>query len=355
MSLFKLLEEITMKKISITGLYSLMALALVFGLFAMPASAADHLDAPGLTPPGGDTRLDITDVYAFQSPSNPSHTVLIMGVNPLAGVLNDGTFHPGAVYEFRVDSDGDAIENLTYRVTFAALKGSTEQSVTLRSMPGKGGGAPAMLASGQTNQTISIPGGGSIRAGVFDDPFFFDLNAFLAVDFCNPGENFFTGLNISAIVLEVPSTWLGSTNVGVWAETVLNKAQIDRMGRPAINTVFIPNNPFEPVGSEPSQKNAFNAGEPRNDRSDFRGEVVDTLEIFYGAGSSAAQGLADVLLPDILTLDTSNPAGFLNGRGLADDVIDAELALVTNGAVTTDCVANDSAFSTSFPYLAPPN
>jgi hypothetical protein len=83
--------------------------------------------------------------------------------------------------------------------------------------------------------------------------------------------------------------------------------------------------------------------------------VVDTLEIFYGPGNPTVGVLADILLPDILTVDTSNPAGFLNGRGLADDVIDAELALVTNGAVTTDCVANDSAFSDSFPYLAPPN
>jgi hypothetical protein len=344
-----------MKKSLTIGFYSLMALMLVFGLVAVPASAADHLDAPGLTPPGGDTRLDITDVYAFQSPSNPSNTVLVMGVNPLVGVLNDGTFRPGASYEFRIDSDGDAIENLTYRVTFAALKGSMEQSVTLRSIPGKGGGGPMLLASGQTGQTISIPGGGSIRAGVFDDPFFFDLNAFLALDFCNPGDNFFTGLNISAIVLEVPSAWLGSTNVGVWAETVLIKTQIDRMGRPAINTVFIPNNPFEPSSSEPSQRNAFNAGEPVNDQRDFRGEVVDTLEIFYGAGSSDAQGLADFLLPDILTIDTSSASGFPNGRGLADDVIDIELGLVTNGAVTTDCVANDSTFSTSFPYLAPAN
>src|SRR5688572_13616206 len=344
-----------MKKFSTVLVYSFLALALLFGLFAIPASAADHLDAPGLTPPGGDTRLDITDVYAFQSPSNASNTVLVMGVNPLAGVLNDGKFRPGAVYEFKVDSDGDAIENLTYRIAFAALKGSAEQKVTLRSIPGKGGGGPSLLASGQTGQTISIPGGGSIRAGVFDDPFFFDLNAFLAVDFCNPGENFFTGLNISAIVLEVPSPWLGGSNIGVWARTVLNEKQIDRMGRPAINTVFIPNNPFEPSGSEPSLKNAFNAGKPRNDQRNFRGEVVDTLEIFYGAGSGTAQALADFLLPDILTVDTSSAAGFPNGRGLADDVIDIELGLVTNGAVTSDCVGNDSNFSNSFPYLAPKN
>ena len=342
-----------MKKFLTVGLYGLLALVLVFGLVAVPTRAADHLDAPGLTPPGGDTRLDITDVYAFQSPSNPSNTVLVMGVNPLAGVLNDGTFRSGASYELKIDSDGDAKEDLTYKVTFSAPDGSLQQGVTLRNLPAHGGGS--VLAKGQTGQNISIPGGGMLRAGVFDDPFFFDLNAFLAVDFCNPGTNFFNGLNISAIVLEVPSSWLGSSNVGVWARTVLNDQQVDRMGRPAINTVFIPNNPFEPSGSEPSQKNAFNGGKPRNDQRDFRGEVVDTLEIFYGAGNPTVSALANILLPDILTVDTSNPAGFLNGRGLADDVIDAELALVTNGAVTTDCVANDSAFTNSFPYLAPKN
>jgi hypothetical protein len=29
--------------------------------------------------------------------------------------------------------------------------------------------------------------------------------------------------------------------------------------------------------------------------------------------------------------------------------------LITNGAVTSDCVANDSNFSNTFPYLASPN
>ncbi|HEU0294945.1 MAG TPA: DUF4331 family protein [Anaerolineales bacterium] len=340
-----------MKQISKVGLYSLLVLALAFGLVAVPTKAADHLDAPGLTPPGGDTSLDITDVYAFQSPSNANKTVLVMGVNPLAGVLNDGTFNSAASYEFKIDSDGDAKEDLTYKVTFSGS--GAQQGVTLRELPARGGGS--VLASGWTGQNISIPGGGWITAGVYDDPFFFDLAGFLALDFCTPGTNFFAGLNISAIVLEVPSSWLGSSNVGVWARTVLNDQQVDRMARPAINTVFIPNNVFEPSGTEPSQKNAFNSAKPRNDQRDFRGEVVDTLEIFYGAGNPTAQALADFLLPDILTVDTSSAAGFPNGRGLADDVIDIELGLVTNGAVTSDCVGNDSAFTNTFPYLAPKN
>ncbi len=65
--------------------------------------------------------------------------------------------------------------------------------------------------------------------------------------------------------------------------------------------------------------------------------------------------MADILLPDILTVDFSSNAGFLNGRQLVDDVIDIELGIVTNGAVTTDCVNNDSAFPGTFPYLAPAN
>jgi hypothetical protein len=334
----------------VVGAAGLLAIA---GTIPAFVSAADHLDAPGLTPPGGDTRLDINDVYAFPSPANASNTVLIATVNPLAGVLNDGTFRPGAAYELKIDDDGNAKEDMTYRVEFGAPDASLVQSVTLRAMPA--GGAPAVRATGQTGQDIEVAGGGMLRAGVFDDPFFFDLVGFLSLDFCNPGTNFFTGLNTSAIVLEVPSSSLGDSEIGVWARTMLGDTQVDRMGRPAINTVFIPNNVFEPSGTEPSLKNAFNATKPRNDQRAFRAEVVDTLEIFYGSGSPTAAALADFLLPDILTVDTSSAAGFPNGRALADDVIDIELGLVTNGAVTTDCVGNDSSFSSSFPYLAPAN
>ena len=66
--------------------------------------------------------------------------------------------------------------------------------------------------------------------------------------------------------------------------------------------------------------------------------------------------IANVLLPDELTVKLGDAAGFLNGRRPADDVIDAEFGLLTNGAVHSDGVnANDRAFPTSFPYLARPN
>src|SRR5207249_4765461 len=46
----------------------------------------------------------------------------------------------------------------------------------------------------------------------------------------------------------------------------------------------------------------------------------------------------------------TKPAGPLNGRAPADDVIDVELGLVTQGAITTDCVGPHTYLST-FPYL----
>ena len=72
-------------------------------------------------------------------------------------------------------------------------------------------------------------------------------------------------------------------------------------------------------------------------------------------GAADPTGLAAVLFPDTLTYQTGNHAGFLNGRRLQNDVIDAELGLVTNNGVTSDCISNDSAFPGTWPYLAPAN
>ena len=82
------------------------------------------------------------------------------------------------------------------------------------------------------------------------------------------------------------------------------------MGRPAINTVFIPNNPFpgEQKGQVPSKKSTFNKAQPKNDQAAFRSEVVNTLQVLFSLNDAAGDdktddmgkinGLADVLLPD---------------------------------------------------------
>jgi hypothetical protein len=122
------------------------------------------------------------------------------------------------------------------------------------------------------------------------------------------------------------------------------------MGRPAINTVLISG------GAPGGNKDLFNRTSPKDDMAKWRTEMVNNLKAPPLSRSDAdANGLADILLPDILTYDPQNSGGFLNGRKLTDDVIDIELSVLSNNAVTTDFVDNDSTFLSVFPYLGVPN
>jgi hypothetical protein len=329
----------------------LVAVAAVAALATIPAFSADHLDAPAVKKDG---RIDINDVYVFHpgSPQNLSKTVLAMTVNPAAGVISGSTFRAGASYELLIDKNGDAKADGTVRIQFEAPSGG-QQRYKVHVIRGNDGN---VVFRGTTNEIVESDGV-KAYAGTRDDPFFFDLASFNAgATFCQPGDSdFFLGLNASAIVLELPTNMLGSGPVGVWGRTVVDDKQIERMGRPAILTVFIPPNPFEPGSTaDGNLEDQFNATRPDRDQAMWRGEIVNSL-VALGNSSTRANALADVLLPDILTVDLSQPTAFLNGRGLADDVIDAELNLITNGAITTDCIANDSTFLSGFPYLGVPN
>ncbi|HLG08513.1 MAG TPA: DUF4331 family protein [Gaiellaceae bacterium] len=345
------------------------------------SAAADHVDAPGLTPPGGNFQLDLTDIYAWRA--RTGNTVLAMNVNGLTAPGKRPVFASGApavartkavTYWLRVDNNGDAAADVNLGISFSKANAAGVQTMTVT----RNG---TVLLTGKTSpgKAITVNREGAVRAyaGLRDDPFFFDLDGFINIlskeagkSFlgCNsPRTDFFAGKNVSSIVLELPASLLtrsGSSQIGVWSATTTGSKQIDRMGRPAINTVFIPQNPFEKT--EPYMKSQFNATQPKNDQARWRGEVVDSLQVLFslndGAGDDKSDdakkisGLADVLLPDILTFDTANSDGFLNGRRLADDVIDAELGLITEDTVKTDCVSkNDRAFRAAFPYLATPH
>jgi hypothetical protein len=363
------------------------------------ARAADHLDAPGLTPPGGSVQTDITDVYAFRSPTNAQNTVLALNVN---GVASAGEAAPGpdrtfaaavprversapVTYNFNVDNDADAVTDVGIAVGFGRPHAGGSQRLHLTITGAKGGEGKIRLNGWSTpfggSPVVNAGHGVRVFAGRRDDPFFFDLPGFL--DILGPGSlvgcgaadshperNFFAHRNVSSIVVELPSRLLtgDSSSVGVWASTNVPDVQIDRMGRPAIATVFIPNNPIPPdrvADGKPSAKSAYNHADPADDQARWRGEVVDTLTTLFslndgvdsnpGDDAGQIQGLADFLLPDILTIDTASSAGFPNGRALNDDVIDTELSLITEGFVTTDCVPSDNAVLGTFQYLGAPN
>jgi hypothetical protein len=320
--------------------------------------AADHLDSPFVVL---DPKIDITDVYVFHPGSagaqDLSKLVFVLNIHPLTPPAMKPTFSDNSVYQFKIDNTGDAVEDIAYQITFTKATNAGAQNVTLRRTEGaqaRDATLGTSISTGPTEKILSITGGSKLFAGLRDDPFFFDLGAFKnGLSFCSVGTapDTFAGTNVLSIVVEVPTKAVGSnSNIGVWAEILQPDAtgklqQVDRMGRPAINTVFIPSD----------KKNAFNAGDPKDDQANFKSNVVTVLQAL-GNSQSTANTLANVLLPDMLTVDTSKETKFLNGRGLADDVIDAELGLITGGAVASDCVdGNDKPFQSYFPYLAGPH
>jgi hypothetical protein len=344
---------------------------LAVGAAPFLAAAADHLDAPIVKT---EHALDLTDIYAFDA-ANTGSTVLVANVNPLAGVISGLTFSVGADrYRLNVDKNGDfdaadAVDDV-YTLTFGPIGGrDRKQPVTLE----RDG---ATIAQGWTGNTIQVAGGGRLFAGVRDDPFYFDLAGYNKLKdsgytdtsgLTNAGVDFFAGTNVSSIVLELPD-WRIGASADYWATTYKNGTLIDRMGKPALNTVFV-----DPFKVDDTAKDDYNQTAPAADPATW-GPLFEAVLEFFGNPPELADTIRGLLLPDVLHVDTANlgkatgtsftgdKAGvILNGRTLAEDVIDFELFVVTGGLrtpsspiLTTDHVdSNDAAIMSSFPYLAP--
>jgi hypothetical protein len=356
------------------------------------APAADHRDGPIFVNTAVSGRHDLNDIYIFQAPGNINNTVIIVTVSPFPGVLTPISFDPSLIFEVNVDNNGDAIEDKFFRMTFSAAGANGVQQVTLRGFPATAFPNGGLLAKGLTGQNLNIVGGGRFRAANHDDAFFFDAGAFSTFVANgqggfprNPGKNFFKDANTLACIIEVPTSMLrapnNNPNVGVWMRSVVNGKQIDRMGRPAINTALIPPVPRNNL-ARGERRNAFNAGHPKDDNKNapagFRDDMISVLMASpFSRPAATAAGLADFLLPDILTFNTSTAFttdqndgnGFPNGRRLRDDVIDIELNLLTGSAITSDFVNDDNGDLITdgtakpgggfrpilFPYLGPPN
>ncbi|MFN0093534.1 MAG: DUF4331 family protein [Dehalococcoidia bacterium] len=333
-----------------------LAAVSVAGLGAVPAFGADHRDAPLST---ANPASDINDVYAWKTAAG--NLVVAMTVNPLTSPANTSALRldPSTSYQFKVDTNGDAVADIAWKIAFSGsgpvqdvtFSQAANAQATFANPDGGTEIGKGKTSVGSAITTINLAGGTKAYVGPRDDPFFFDLAGFQAgLKFT--GADTFKGTNITAIVIEVPKAAVDAAapdgKVGVWAVTTKQDTlgywyQVDRMGRPAIATVFIPK----------EKKDGFNNSDPTRDAAIYTADVKAALDSLK---SPATDALAGLLLPDILTFDLSKPNGYLNGRALADDVIDISLQAITGNATIGDGVnANDNAFSASFPYLAAPN
>ena len=96
---------------------------------------ADHFDAPGLKPPNMDARIDICDIYAFQKREDTNKSILVLNVNPVAPTYAD-SFASEAMYELKVDTNGDAVADIAYRFTFSPKENGV-QKATVRRVSGE--------------------------------------------------------------------------------------------------------------------------------------------------------------------------------------------------------------------------
>jgi hypothetical protein len=319
-----------------------------------------HYAGPDFGFPHGDARLNLPDLYAFPKPGSDRKSILILDVHP-AFTFNPQVpttpipFAPDALYEFKIDTNGDAVADITYRVRFSPFTNGT-QTATLRYVAGTQAagtgddgqviveGAPVSLGR---EASVTEVGDYRFFAGWRSDPFFFDpLGAVNNLHFT--GKDFFIEKDVCSIVLEVPNSVLGPKEVGLWVRTLDGAGgswvQADRAALPS-QGVFLPG----------EESGAYLAAEPADDAR-FIAVFAHSLEHSGGYTSEEAQRVAKTLLPDIMRYDHTRPASYPdNGRTLTDRALDHFLSILTNGKITTDGVAAHSDLLTDFPYLGPPH
>jgi hypothetical protein len=289
------------KGITAVAAVGLLAAAAVVGAATLgPGSgtASSHREAPLIAE---DPSADLTDLYAFRSPDKPNTVTIlanvIPGEDPAAGP-NWYTFSPNARYNLKIDTNGDARPNVTYRFQFRTkigpfFLGDTAQPFTVTRIAG---GKERVVARGTTppnnigprstpnyralatKGVISFAGGGKAFAGQRDDPFFGDIGAIFdlvairkGTGNMGGGKDFFAGYGVHTFGVQVPIAVLNAKNniIGVWSSVDRRKVttrgattrnsgawvQVNRLANPLVNEVVIPT----------GLKDQWNALQPRQE------------------------------------------------------------------------------------------
>lgn len=238
------------KKIKLNrAITALLAVALVFSLIGPVVSASSHREAPLIV---GDPKADATDLYAFVSPDKSDTVTIIANYVPFqepAGGPNFDSFDDKALYEIKIDNNGDAKPDVTYQFRFRTTVGNPDtflyntgpinslddadwnvkQTYTLTKiengvstvlgtdlkMPPVNVGPKSTPNYGALQaQAINDVGGGvKVFAGQSDDPFFVDLGSTFDLltirklpGNAGGGVNTTQGYNVHSLALQIPTT-----------------------------------------------------------------------------------------------------------------------------------------------------
>src|SRR6202050_4446726 len=237
-----------------------------------------------------DPSLNLCDFYLFDGP--PGKTVMAMTVNPDVGLSAPDTVHPEGLYAFRFDLNGDAREEVTFKLRFgeprhgAGSEHTHIQPFVVRRATGNDalrGDAGESLVAGETG---SIATNSGVRAFVGIAPDVFAANAgfraFMTAFYQDQrydGDAFLhqqhplDRRNVTAIVLEAPSELIGKGKISAWATISLvghaPEVQVSRWGLPMVTHLFL---------SDEEAKEQFNASVPSEDPERFAKSVADFAE-----------------------------------------------------------------------------
>lgn len=334
------------------------ALALVPGT----AGASSHREAPLIADAPA---YDNTDVYAFVSPESPDKVTIVSNWFGLQEPNGGPTFYPWAEdahYNIKIDSDGDAVADTTYRYDFTTDNSAQQNTFLYANGPVESlddenllfkqfytltkidrDGKETVVAEGQAAPSNTGPASvpdydaliedatepvgkdGQTYVGQIEDPFFLDLRVFDLLyggDLSEVGQDTLAGYNVNTTVLEVPINEValngdGESNpvIGVWSTTDRLSSveygggveeasgeyvQVSRLGNPLINEVVLP----------VSLKDAFNAISPDVDATIpavvervTDPEVPKLVEAIYGipAPATPRNDLVEIFLTGVAT------------------------------------------------------
>lgn len=165
--------------------------------------AADHLDPPARTDPDVDNipdkAADVADVYAWYTPT--SVVVAVTFAGPQATNL-PAAYDRDLRYTIEISNDDVAFTS-EHTIEWRFGQNGAASGVRFTGIPGSTGAIEGPV------ETTLQQGQILVRAGLFDDPFFFDLQGFRATRSTGalsmrPDRNFFAGQNLTAAVVQFP-------------------------------------------------------------------------------------------------------------------------------------------------------
>ena len=332
---------------------------------------SNHFTGLSLGAPMGDPRLDLCDLYAFQSPADENRTVIILNAN-----FNADALHPDAIYRLNIDNDGDYMTDIAFSYVFSNPQNGAQTVNVFMAKGAESRSAEAVgkkiISDGEVSfgPRPNIMTTGSIKffAGTRSDAFFFDYEGIKNLfdtsgkrNFTEPhlgGKSPWTGVdsnteaNVFSTAIELPASELNpKPEIHIWGRCSVRRdgklLHVDRAGHPSVSSFF----------NTDDTKEEYNASEPLNDRKRWLDQFVHLMG--HTGNYTREEAIAAIdnerTLPDVLSFDPSKPAKYPNGRVFTDDVIDYRIAFLTKHQCPPTGLQPHTDILNEFPYIGTPH